>query len=552
MLPKVSIVIPIYNGEKYLHQALNSILTQTMQDFEIICVDDCSTDSSREIIKEYAARDKRVKYIFHDKNKLTLQSRKDGALYSSGQYVMFMDQDDYFEPNAFEVACRTIEEKGTDLVQFGTIVENCGNLPEHTIAFMNKFMQGQEGVIHGNINLLNGCFADRYERKFAASYVWNRIYDGDLCRRAFAAVEDGSFPSQEDSYYTFLTLYYAESAAIIKDKLYHYCYGRGFTGHTKISVKQFARICEVYLMLDAVKRFIARQPDSEQEELYPAVKFMEKWAVNNTLFALKKVLPDDWKIEDVRAICSSLALEDTAFVIACLQEKLEEQKKELLNYSSISFARIDIKNHGADTNSVDIVEISDPDAKIVKPSFLNKNGHGCMIWSVAGSLDMKLKFSGQGKLIITLRGMSFSKPDGSRWPIWIDYTKFIVDNKVIFDGVKPIWHGKPYKFTEEVEDGKIVTLHIEWVADNVTIGLGKAQSCDMQEHAIEEAKAEAAKEHRHSVELDTKLNDATTVKMELENANKDLETQLANIRSGMSFRIGRIITYIPRKILGRK
>ena len=236
-----------------------------------------------------------------------------------------------------------------------------------------------------------------------------------------------------------------------------------------------------------------------------------------------------------------------------------KEKLHDIQNPDISFARMDIKNQGADANDVDIVEISDPDAKITEPEWLCQNGHGHMVKSIKGSLDMKLKCTGHGNLMIFLRGMDVKKPNGERWPLWIDYTKFIVDDKVMFDGVKPICHDKPYRFTTEAEDGKVVTVHIEWVTDCVSIGPGKVQSRDMQEQAIKDAKAKTAIEHKCAVELNTKLKDANAAKKELNTqlkdakaANEKLERELANIRSGMSFRIGRAITYIPRKILGKK
>ena len=68
-MPKVSIVIPVYNMEKYLRQALDSVVNQTLRDIEIICIDDCSPDNSRAILEEYAQKDSRIKLIINEKNK---------------------------------------------------------------------------------------------------------------------------------------------------------------------------------------------------------------------------------------------------------------------------------------------------------------------------------------------------------------------------------------------------------------------------------------------------------------------------------------------------
>lgn len=545
--PKVSVIMPIYNGGEYLRRAIDCVLSQTLPDFELVCVDDCSTDASRDVIKGYAEKDKRVKYIFHEKNMLTSQSRKDGALFSTGQYVMFLDQDDYLSLNALEVACKAIEEKGTDLVQFGTIVENYGDLPDERIAFQNKYLQfRKEEIIRGN--LINACFVERSKRKLYWN-CWNKIYGGDLCRKAFGALEDGIVTFEEDVYSTFLTLFYAESAAIIKDNLYHYCVGNGFLGHTKISVKSYTRYCKGALVLNSITRFVEKQPMSKQKELAPNMAFIKKVFVNYVLDAAKRQLPDELRNEGLRVLCSYMSPDIGSFLITHLEDKIEKYEGRLKGalppYSIISCARVDVKNEGSAANNVEIIEISDAEAKITEPEWICKNGHGHVIVSNKGVLDIKLKCEGKGKMLITLRGMPVKAEEGGKLPVWIDYTKFEADGKAIFDGPKAVCHDKAYRLKLEAEDSKTVTLHIEWLANCASLGKGKEQSQKMQEDALKEAQAAAVQERKNADALNKRLK-------AMDEANKSLERELSDIRSGMSFKIGRIITCIPRKILGRK
>lgn len=93
--PKVSVIIPIYNVEKYLCQCLNCVIHQTLRDIEIICIDDGSTDSSAKILQEYAAKDKRIKVI-SKQNEGVGKARNDGILQACGQYVIFLDPDDLY------------------------------------------------------------------------------------------------------------------------------------------------------------------------------------------------------------------------------------------------------------------------------------------------------------------------------------------------------------------------------------------------------------------------------------------------------------------------
>ena len=97
MNPKLSIIVPVYNVEQYLDKCIKSILNQTFKDFELILVDDGSIDNSGEICDEYAKKDSRVKVI-HKKNGGLAAARNTGLIIARGDYVGFVDSDDWIEP----------------------------------------------------------------------------------------------------------------------------------------------------------------------------------------------------------------------------------------------------------------------------------------------------------------------------------------------------------------------------------------------------------------------------------------------------------------------
>ena len=100
--PKISVIIPVYNAEQYLEHCINSIIKQTFVDFELLLVDDCSSDKSREICKKYAVLDKRIKIFCKDINEGTAQARKTGIHYAKAEYIIFADNDDWVEPVMLE------------------------------------------------------------------------------------------------------------------------------------------------------------------------------------------------------------------------------------------------------------------------------------------------------------------------------------------------------------------------------------------------------------------------------------------------------------------
>ena len=117
MLPKISIIIPMYNVEKYLRRCLDSVKNQTFSDFQAICVDDGSPDNSGKIAEEYAAADKRF-VVVHKENGGLSDARNAGMPYAKGEYIMFLDSDDFIHPQTMEISYSMAKRDGTDIVSF--------------------------------------------------------------------------------------------------------------------------------------------------------------------------------------------------------------------------------------------------------------------------------------------------------------------------------------------------------------------------------------------------------------------------------------------------
>ena len=116
--PKVSVIIPVYNTAEFLRQCLDSIVNQTLQDIEIICVDDGSTDASLDILHEYASNDSRIT-ILTQQNKGAGVARNTGMQIAHGEYLAFFDSDDFFDLRLFEKVTRKADATNADIVLFG-------------------------------------------------------------------------------------------------------------------------------------------------------------------------------------------------------------------------------------------------------------------------------------------------------------------------------------------------------------------------------------------------------------------------------------------------
>ena len=271
--PKVSVIIPVYNTEKYLRECLDSVVNQTLKDIEIICVDDCSDDGSKAILEEYAARDERIRPLYYEQRRSANQARKDGVMLAQGTYIMFLDSDDALELNACEELAREMDARRVNILQFGTFIDAEYHVHKNTHNFMTQFTVTYQEPLHGD-EIFRACFV---EHKFRFS-LWNKIYRTELCKKAFAEVADGYFPKAQDVYAFFFLAWYAESFCGIGKKYYHYKYGRGITGGgLTINIDSFRRICSQYHIAQKCREFLIRQNKWDE--------YSEAWEKLNSGFA---------------------------------------------------------------------------------------------------------------------------------------------------------------------------------------------------------------------------------------------------------------------------
>ncbi len=256
----ISIVVPCYNQEQYIETCLTSIINQTLKNFEVICVNDGSTDNTLEIINKFKSDDPRVKVISFESNMGTSQARKEGVLNSIGEYVMFADPDDTFAENAFEIAYKNIKKRKVDILQFGTNVINCG-VKESVYNYFLDISEPYPDKIYGT-DVFFYCF----KFNLYNFNLWNKIYNGNLARNAFKEINDGYYPKAEDMYAFFILSYFAKSYDSIKDKLYNYYYGRGITGQSTISLDRFSKVCTQMQIIEQLYKFIENNSKENFQE----------------------------------------------------------------------------------------------------------------------------------------------------------------------------------------------------------------------------------------------------------------------------------------------
>lgn len=217
MTPKVSVVVPVYNVENYLEKCLDSILEQTLEEIEIICVNDGSTDSSLDILRCYEKRDKRIS-IIDQKNQGLGAARNAGIAKAKGEYVGFVDSDDFIRPTMFEKLYKKAKRFDSDVVltNIELYFTDCGT----TQLFRdNSFYQMMSDTNYFTVMQL--------PKVLQSIGVWDRIY-----RRTFLEEYHLQNPVSriyEDVLFTVQTSVYARRISVVNEPLYYY---RKNTGHS--------------------------------------------------------------------------------------------------------------------------------------------------------------------------------------------------------------------------------------------------------------------------------------------------------------------------------
>lgn len=209
---KVSIIIPVYNVEKYLRQCLDSVVNQTLTDIEIICVNDCSPDNSAEILSEYAKKDNRIKIITLEENGGLGNARNVALKAVQGDYIMFLDSDDWLELDACEKAYSQISKNNNDFVILGLYAYNqstnkrCIN-SKKIEPFLD--IQGKASAMPVEI----------HTPFFGNGECWYKIYKKGFLLDNNLEFDKGAF---EDQRFNVRILTLAKSISVLNKPLYNY------------------------------------------------------------------------------------------------------------------------------------------------------------------------------------------------------------------------------------------------------------------------------------------------------------------------------------------
>ncbi len=294
MNPTVSIIVPVYNAQEYLRRCVDSILGQEYQDFELLLMDDGSTDGSAEICDSYAQADSRVRTV-HKENTGVSDTRNQAISQARGTYLQFLDSDDWITPDATKLLVRTAEENGCDLViadfyrVVGERVSQKGDIDEDGVLTREEF------AAHMMENPAD----------FYYGVLWNKLYRRSIVEEHGLCM-DTKISWCEDFMFNLEYIRWAKSFCALKAPIYYYLKRKGslvsqgasFTNTVKMKLNVFACYNSFY-------KHVLDEEDYEKNRLQ-VYRFLLDAAGDGTVGF--PIFPGNKKLGDERAGVSSEAI----------------------------------------------------------------------------------------------------------------------------------------------------------------------------------------------------------------------------------------------------
>lgn len=224
MQPKISVIIPVYNSEKYLRQCLDSIVSQTYRNLQIICVDDCSADHSWDILAEYADRDPRFA-VYRKENTGVSLARNFALDRAAGEYILFVDSDDWMDADTVECALRSARQHNADTVIWSYVREMDNESRKKTI-FNEDTVFEEQAVRERLYRRMAGVYAEELshpENADALCTVWGKLYRRDLIEENQIRFHDiREIGTYEDGLFNLDVFGHVHKAVFLNRHFYHY------------------------------------------------------------------------------------------------------------------------------------------------------------------------------------------------------------------------------------------------------------------------------------------------------------------------------------------
>lgn len=260
---RVSVIIPVYNTEQFFDRCITSVMEQSYHNLEIIVVNDGSPGNIRQLIQKYQEKDSRITFIDNQENLGLLKARVCGARHASGDYLAFVDSDDYLSFDYYRTLVRKAEETRADIVVGKTVWEDEGeryvyNLHESALTFRELW---GDAVREAYFSQEANCYSWHT--------IWNKLYSKKLwkrCQKTFEAV-DRHIVMTEDIFFSSILFHEAERVSRVDNDAYFYCTNKNASTNSKgITMQRFRKNMEdMAYVFDSVEEYLQKKELTKEE-----------------------------------------------------------------------------------------------------------------------------------------------------------------------------------------------------------------------------------------------------------------------------------------------
>lgn len=322
---KISVIVPVYNVENYLSICLDSLLKQSFSDFEVICVNDGSTDNSLTILEEYSSKDNRFRIITQE-NKGLSGARNTGMEYVNGNYILFLDSDDWIMENTLEEIYNYFKKVDIDILFFDFIYYNHGD-----DSFSKTSFETLPDEYYGKLVNYNDLGGLLYKLPHNA---WSKCYKTDFLKKIDVKFIEGKYYEDLDFHYNII--FKTNNLCFLKKTLYNYRI-RNDSITTCGSIKSF----DIFEMLTNVEKYIknANFYNKTKQEFFNFViinikyvykrlnddlkeDFFKQMKISFNKLSLNQIDNyDKWHFDDM-VFCKAILLSENAYEFDLIYEKL--------------------------------------------------------------------------------------------------------------------------------------------------------------------------------------------------------------------------------------
>lgn len=250
---KISVIIPLYNTEKYIKRCLDSITEQTYDNLEIIVVNDYSSDKGPDTVLQLAENDSRISMLNHEKNKGLFHARITGVEHATGDYIAFVDSDDYISRDFFRILVQKAEEDSCDIV-----IGKATHEDEKGYRYIHNMYDSTDFGILKDENILS-LFWDQRGYNFIWHTVWNKLYRKELWDKALPILkkQDKHLIMAEDFVFSSIIINFAQKLSSVEYGCYYYFQHSGASTSLNGNVTKFVKnITDLSVAFDFVEQCI--------------------------------------------------------------------------------------------------------------------------------------------------------------------------------------------------------------------------------------------------------------------------------------------------------